>query len=106
MKPAAIILMSVPFLFASACYLFPYTEKAEVILGCWALCTVACLGWGFIIRRKHPGLARACVVLGFMQLALMLLPALKRERAHGATGRTAQAMWEYQDLTIKRSVPP
>ena len=75
MKPAAIILMSVPFLFASACYLFLYSEKAEVILGCWALCTVACLGWGFIIRRKHPaGLHGLALWWGLCSLRLCCFP--------------------------------
>ena len=81
--------MLVPFAFASACYLFPYTGNAEVILGFWAVCTVACLGWGFLIRRKHPGLAWACVAIGFLQLGLMLLPGLKKEKAHGAAENTA-----------------
>ena len=92
MKLATIVLMLVPFAFASACYLFPYTGNAEVILGFWAVCTVACLGWGFLIRRRCPGLAWACVVIGFLQLALMLFPALKKEKAHGAADKALRSI--------------
>jgi hypothetical protein len=92
MKLATIVLMVVPFAFASACYLFPYTGNAEVILGFWAACTVACLGWGFLIRRRHPGLAWACVAIGFLQLALMLLPALKKGKSHGPGDKTAHSI--------------
>jgi hypothetical protein len=92
MKLATIVLMLMPFAFASACYLFPSTRNAEMILGFWAVCTVACLGWGFLIRRRHPGLAWVCVAIGFVQLALMLLPALKKEKAHGAARNMAHSI--------------
>ena len=89
MKLATVALMLLPFLFASVAYLFPYTDKAEMILGLWAACTIACLAWAFLIRRKHRGLAWACVAIAFLQLALMLLPALKKEKSKGAVHGTA-----------------
>lgn len=92
MKPAAVILMLLPLAFAGACYLFPDSENAEVVLCFWALCTIACLACGFVIRRKHPRLAWACVGIGFLQIVLMLLPGLKRENAHAVAGSTAQAI--------------
>ena len=103
MKLATTILMLVPFAFASACYLFPYAGNAEVILGFWAVCTVACLGWGFLIRRRHPRLAWACVAIGFLQLALMLLPALKQEKAHGAAVETAHSIGPTHWLQARRA---
>jgi hypothetical protein len=72
--------------------------QAEVILGFWAVGTVACLGWGFFIRRRHPGLAWACVAIGFLQLALMLLPALQKGKSHGPADRTAHSIGPNQWL--------
>lgn len=89
MEIATLILMVVPFVFAVAYYCFPHAERSETLTWLWAICTLACFAWGFLIRRKHPARAWACVVIGFLQLLLMSMPAFKPVKTRGPEGETA-----------------
>ena len=105
MEIVTIILMLVPFVFASARYVFPYNDAAGAIAWLWAISAVACFGWGFFIRRRYPGRAWACVVIGFIQLALIVLPNLKPEKSRSLPGTTAHATRPNQITSLDAASP-
>ena len=86
MKTATVVFMLVPFVCGTACYLWQDSSSFEEMFGLWGFSTVACLVWGFFIRRKHRGQAWACVGIGLLQLAIMLLPALRKGKTHSTAG--------------------
>jgi hypothetical protein len=83
MEIVTVVLMVLPFVFASAYYSLPHIESDGLITWLWAISSVAALAWAFVIRRKHPGRAWACVGIGFLQLLLMSLPAFKPVKTRG-----------------------
>jgi len=83
MEIATLILMLAPFVFAAAYYGFPHADTSETLTWLLAICTFACFVWGFFIRRKHPSRAWARVVIGFVQLLLMSILALKPQKTRG-----------------------
>ena len=47
----------------------------------WILSSIGCVVWGFYIMRRYRGLARACLAVGFLHVALVvLLPLLARAK--------------------------
>ncbi len=95
-----------PFVFALAYYRFPQSDSLGIITGLWAVSSVACLACGFRIRRKHAGLAWACLAIGFIQLVLMTLPGLKPQKTREPVTLSVQSARPNQTLQATAATRP
>ena len=70
--------MFLPAAFCALLIVFVEEEvTAKIFGGLWALSTVLCLGWAFLIRHRHHSLSRACAIVGVVHIGLIvLIPAL------------------------------
>ncbi len=91
MEVTRTILMLSPFVFALAYYSFPQSDSRGIIMWLWAVSSVACLACGFRIRRKHAGLAWACLAIGCIQFVLMTLLGLKPQKTREPVTLSVQA---------------
>jgi RsiW-degrading membrane proteinase PrsW (M82 family) len=95
-KTASAIFIALPAVFCAL--LITFVEKqalAYSFLALWALSALGCLWWAYVLRQEHRRLARACVVVGCLHLALILLlplmtPAKTRGHAGAEPARSSQ----------------
>ncbi len=88
MKTTSGILIALPAVFCAL--LIAFVEQDTLAFGFlvgWVSSALGCVGWAYFLRREHRRLARACVVVGCVHLALVvILPLLTPAKTRAHTG--------------------
>jgi len=58
-------------------------DAAAVFAVIWLLVTIACLGWGIYIRKRHRLLSWICIIYAVIQFGLQTLPFILPPRYGG-----------------------
>jgi len=97
MKTATAILLALPAAFYALMMGFAEQDTLAIsFFVIWVCSVLACIGWAHFLRREHRKLARACVLVGCLHLALgfilapLLNPAKSKRHAVAEPARSSQ----------------
>jgi len=65
--------MVAPTILLAATLMLSEREIGYLVAWLWIACSIGCVCWGFFGLRRIRCLARACLVVGFLHIALVVL---------------------------------